>query len=87
MSSGFDEWYDRNIRRENQAVLNRDDLGKLSPRPSMIISRLAELRKLNTELRLKNDYLEQECMELQARLDDLEYLLVSLEKVANVNSI
>ncbi len=87
MSSGLDEYYDRHIRQEIPHELKRDDLGKLSPRPSMIISRLADLRQLNTELRNKNKYLEKECMELQARLDDLEYLLRSLEKVSNVNSI
>lgn len=87
MSSGFDDWYDRNIRKENAEVIVRDDLGKLKPRPSMIISRLAELRQLNTELRHTNKNLEQECMELQARLDDLEYLMRALDAVSNVNSI
>lgn len=87
MSSGLDEYFDRHIRNEKEDVLNRDDLGKLKPRPSMIISRLSELRQLNTELRHTNKHLEQECMELQARLDDLEYLMRALDAVSNVNSI
>lgn len=87
MSSGLDEYFDRHIRCENHVEIARDNLGKLKPKPSMIISRLAELRQLNTELRIQNKSLEKECMELQARLDDLEYLLRALEKVSNVNSI
>ena len=87
MSSGLDEYFDRHIRNEKEDVLNRDDLGKLKPKPSMIISRLSELRQLNTELRHTNKNLEQECMELQARLDDLEYLMRALDAVSNVNSI
>lgn len=87
MSSGLDEYFDRHIRNEKEDVLNRDDLGKLKSRPSMIISRLSELRQLNTELRHTNKHLEKECMELQARLDDLEYLMRALDAVSNVNSI